>query len=157
MYRTCNRRFPINLTNGKTVGVGQPHSTTKQWCPHTSQHHKTVVSTPRKSLRQPKNSPALCTRAKIHIGRERMLYFVILILHQTYDLCNSVKYSTTCNSTVYSCTVYTKHCVSPSHQTCILLGTRCCTGARSIRARRHLVPCDPSYPLLLILHGADNH
>ena len=80
----------------------------------------------------------------------------ILIVHKTYDMQFSIDYSTV-YSTVYSCTVYTKHCVSPSHQTCILLGTRCCTGARSIRARRHLVPCDPSYPLLLILHLCEGY
>ena len=85
-----------------------------------------------------------------------MLYFVLrtnITSHAfTHTICNTYSIST----------VYIQYTPSTvSHQVTISYeegGTRCCTGARSIRARRHLVPCDPSYPLLLlILHLCEGY
>ena len=84
-----------------------------------------------------------------------MLYILILHLmrsHIRYAIQSIIQY------TEYTPVQYTPSTVS--HQVTISYeegGTRCCTGARSIRARRHLVPCDPSYPLLLILHLCEGY
>ena len=82
---------------------------------HTSQQHKTVVSTPHKSLREPKKiSRALCARKNPHRIRRCYTLLYILILHlMRSHIRYAIQYNTVYR--VYTCTVYTKHCVSPSH------------------------------------------